>query len=235
MEHQQTVPGFETPQQRRAAVELEMQMYGLDDEQRQVVMQAVDSYVVEAIVASTSEMLTTKRDDVRWTLWDIEHRVMPGAPVSGEEMLARVTAAAATRSNVVDSYDRIRKKLAEKPVATVAPVKPAPKPVQAAAPAPSAVTPAPAQMSVVQTPAPQSQIVSVAVAGWNLVKPTLTLPARLLLYLFGIFITFVIVIWFLNASGMAGLMQGKPPVSILVQPGTTERMALQRQQHNEAR
>jgi hypothetical protein len=48
----------------------------------------------------------------------------------------------------------------------------------------------------------------VAVAGWNLVKPTLTLPARLLLYLFGIFITFVIVIWFLNASGMAGSMQG---------------------------
>lgn len=208
MEHQQTVPGFETPQQRRAAVELEMQMYGLDDEQRQVVMQAVDSYVVEAIVASASEMLTTKRDDVRWTLWDIEHRVMPGAPVSGEEMLARVTAAAATRSNVVDSYDRIRKKLSEKPAPTVAPVKPAPKPVQTAAPVPNVVTPAPPQVRVVRAPAQQPQIVSVAVAGWNLVKPTLTLPARLLLYLFGIFITFVIVIWFLNASGIAGLMQG---------------------------
>jgi hypothetical protein len=208
MEHQQIVPEFETPQQLRAAVELEMQMYGLDDEQRQVVMQAIDSYVVEAIVACASEMLTTKRDDVRWTLWDIEHRVMPGAPVSGEEMLARVTAAAATRSNVVDSYDRIRKKLAEKPVATVAQVKPAPKPVQTIAPVSSAVTPAPAQMSGVQAPAPQPQIVSVAVAGWNLVKPTLTPPARLLLYLFGIFITFVIVIWFLNASGIARLMQG---------------------------
>jgi hypothetical protein len=63
-------------------------------------------------------------------------------------------------------------------------------------------------MRVVQTPASQPQIASEAIAGGNLVKPTLTLPARLLLYLFGIFITFVIMIWFLNASGIARLMQG---------------------------
>lgn len=197
MAEQQIAPAFDTPQQLRAAVELEMQMCGLRDVQRTAVMKQVDAYVIEAIVSSSAELLTSERTDVRWSLWDIENRLLGTAPIGGEEMLARVAAATATRTNVVAGYERIRRKLIENLPALAVVTEAPSQSGQAAASIPS-----------VQTPHLQPLIVSIAVAGWNLVKPTLTLPARLILYLFGIFTTLVIVIWFLNASGIAGLLHG---------------------------
>ena len=170
-------------------------MSGLSDVQRQAVMKSVDAYILETIVASASEMLTSQRNDLRWTLWDIEHRVLPDAPIGGEEMLSRVTATAATRANVLDGYNKLRQRLQD-----------APRP--AAAPPPTPQAP-PQVIQVFQPPMMLSP------------RPGLTPGTRRLLILLGIIITFVIVIWFLNVSGIAKMMQqGTPTMSAPVQQGT---------------
>ena len=195
MPEHQTIPAFDTPQQLRAAVQMELEMSGLSDVQRQAVMKSVDAYILETIVASASEMLTSQRNDLRWTLWDIEHRVLPDAPIGGEEMLSRVTATAATRANVLDGYNKLRQRLQD-----------APRP--AAAPPPTPQAP-PQVIQVFQPPMMLSP------------RPGLTPGTRRLLILLGIIITFVIVIWFLNVSGIAKMMQqGTPTMSAPVQQGT---------------
>lgn len=127
-----TIPYFDTSQQLRAAVELEMQMCGLNDNDRAAVMKHVDAYIVEVIVASSGELLTSERKDIRWSLWDIENRVLGRAPVSGEDMLARVAAASVTRCNLLKGYERVRQQLAavheEQPMPPT-PVQPSPQPV----------------------------------------------------------------------------------------------------------
>lgn len=234
------LPEYATPQHLRAELLMELEMAGVTQERRDAIMGMVNTLIAESLVVTAAELLRGTPQEIRWTLTDAQDRLLPKRLLSGEELLARVSADVATRSAAIDSYNNIQKLLREKskpaPVPTsssrpsgpkseerIASTIAAPKPLPAATPTktPTVSTqltrPTPTQnpptRSQLSCPAPQPKMVGR--------KARIAICASLLLLLA------LFLLWIVNRTIAlpTGTVSTQPPHVAPVQPAPHSRHA----------